>query len=321
MGDALVTRLIEKARAGVQVRLLLDGVGRMLGGWPNLRALELAGVQVALFVPLLHSPLKGRTNLRNHRKMVVADGEVLWSGGRNLAGEYFDDAAGRPAWIDLSFVIRGPLAMQAQQLFEHDWSMGDGRGSRSPADAPAFIDEPGGSQAQLVPSGPDYSDDTVYAMLLAGAFHATRRILAVTPYFVPDEALMSAWCMACRRGVEMTLVLPRRSNHRLADLARERALRELAGAGARVLLYPGMMHAKVVVIDEALALCGSVNLDGRSLFLNFELMTAFHGATEIGWLADWTAQQVRRSVPYRAVPPALWRDVCEGVVRSVGFQL
>ncbi len=127
--------------------------------------------------------------------------------------------------------------------------------------------------------------------------------------------------MACRRGVQVTLVVPRRSNHRLADWARERALRALVDAGGSVRLAPDMVHAKAVVVDDRLALCGSVNLDGRSLFLNYELMTAFYGAAEIDWLAGWIGRQDARSDAYFARTPPWWRDVVEGVVRVVGFQL
>ena len=320
-GAAFADLLCRRARAGVRVHLLLDAIGSLWMARPQLRLLRAAGVDVRWFMPLLHNPLRGRTNLRNHRKMVICDGSLMWSGGRNLRGEYFDDAPGSQAWVDLSFIVKGSLALQAQALFARDWRLASGNRDSLPAPAMATLDAPDGARVQLVPSGPDYADDTVYALLLAGAYRANRRILAVTPYFVPDDALVSAWCMACRRGVEMTLVLPRVSNHRLADWARERALRELAGAGARVLLNPAMLHAKLVVIDDDLALCGSVNLDGRSLFLNFELMTAFHGESQIAWLAGWAEKQVAQSAPYDATPPALWRDVCEGVVRSVGFQL
>ena len=125
-----------------------------------------------------------------------------------------------------------------------------------------------------MPSGPEQVDDTVQALLLSGCFMAQRRILAVTPYFIPDATLLMALTLAARRGVQVDLILPRRSNHRLADVARHRPLRDLAAAGARLWFTPFMLHAKVVVIDEQLALAGSANLDLRSLFLNYELMVA-----------------------------------------------
>ena len=325
--DAVGTRvsaaLARAAGRGVQVRVLLDAIGGLRTSRRLVRVLRAGGVQVRWFMPVVRNPVRGRTNLRNHRKLAAADGERVWSGGRNLAAEYFLDLPGRPAWRDLSFVVRGPLAAQAHETFEHDWADAQGKPPRAaPAMiAPADADADAGASAQLVPSGPDHADDTVHALLLAAAYHARTRILAVTPYFIPEEALLAAWCIACRRGVPLTLVVPARSNHWMADWARERALRALAAAGAQVVLYPAMIHAKAVVVDGQLALCGSANLDGRSLFVNFELMTAFYGAGEIAWLAAWIEAQARQSAAYEARPPSWGRDVLEGIVRSVGFQL
>ncbi len=320
VGQELVAALGRAAARGVKVRVLLDTVGGLQKSRRHIPQLRAAGITVRWFMPLLHNPLKGRSNLRNHRKMVIADGVRLWSGGRNLAVEYFVDRPGCPAWVDLSFEVRGPLAGQALALFERDWKMPGGMGQNrivvEEAPPPAH-----NGRAQLVPSGPDLADDTLYDLLLTSAYQAKRRIVAVTPYFVPDEALLLAWGMACRRGVDFTLLLPQRSNHRLADLAREQALRELAHAGARVMLYPGMIHAKAVIVDEELALCGSANLDGRSLFLNFELMTAFYGSAEIDWLMTWVARHTARAKRHRPRAPSWRRDLVEGLARTVAFQL
>lgn len=321
VGAAVSGALVRAAARGVQARVLLDAIWGLRTSRRLARELRAGGVRVRWFMPVVRNPVRGRTNLRNHRKLVAVDGESVWSGGRNLAAEYFVDAPGRPAWRDLSFVVRGPLAAQAHETFDHDWAAAWGK---SPRAARATAPPPGGDGgpgAQLVPSGPDHADDTVHALLLASAYHARERILAVTPYFIPDDALLAAWCIACRRGVRLTLIVPQRSNHWMADWARERALRALAAAGAQVLLFPSMIHAKAVVVDRQLALCGSANLDGRSLFVNFELMTAFYGAEEIAWLAAWIDAQVQQSGAYEARAPSWGRDVLEGVVRSVGFQL
>ena len=320
-GAAIVALLIRRAGDGVQVRILLDAIGSMRSSWRQIRALKHGGVEVRWFMPVLHNPLRGRTNLRYHRKLLVVDQHHLWSGGRNLASEYFVDLPGRPAWTDLSFDIKGSLAAQAQSLFEKDWCAASGHAYAVSENVQQVAYPAGGASAQLIPSGPDRADDTIYELLLSAAYQAKDRILAVTPYFVPDEALLSAWCMAARRGVRLTLLIPARSNHGLADLARERALRALAEAGASVHLFPAMIHAKAAIIDDQLALCGSANLDSRSLFLNFELMTAFYGPAEIAWLAAWIDRQVEGSRAYQARAPSWGRDIIEGVVRAVGFQL
>jgi cardiolipin synthase len=325
-GRQFVDRLIAKARAGVRVRLLLDGMGSLMAGRPDLQPLRDAGAAVALFVPPLHSPLKGRTNLRDHRKMLIVDAAAasprLWSGGRNLASEYFEGEPGKAAWHDLSFDLTGPLLQQALALFERDWAFArtERPPQRMPSEAPGDDTAPAHG-AQLVASGPDQLDDTVYALLISAAYRARRRIALVTPYFVPDAALQMALCLAARRGVQVELLLPARSNHRLSDIARGRPLRALGQAGARIWLAPQMLHAKLAVVDDELALAGSANLDSRSLFLNYELMVAFHEAADVARFGAWFERERQSAAPYAPRRAGLLRDLAEGMVLWVGFQL
>jgi cardiolipin synthase len=300
-------------------------VGLYLGGRPNLSRLRAAGVDVALFVPPWQSPLRGRTNLRNHRKMIIADEDWLWTGGRNLAAAYFESGvasgAGRPGWPDLSFDLHGALAGQAQQQFEQDWRFA-ARESPAPTRVPQTpAHATHDALAQLVPSGPDQVDDTVHALLVSACFNARAHIVAATPYFVPDATLLMALTLAARRGVEVELLLPQRSNHWLADVARHRALRDLAVAGALVQMLPRMMHAKAVVVDDALALVGSANLDARSLFLNYELMVAFYDRVDVRRFEQWIVAQRGDALPYRSHPPGLLRRLGEGLVLWLAFQL
>jgi cardiolipin synthase len=323
VGSALIERLCMKARGGVKVRLLLDGMGSLMAGRPDLRGLKDAGANVKLFVPPLHSPLKGRTNLRDHRKMLIVDAAqpscLLWCGGRNLASEYFEGEPGKAMWHDLSFDLRGPLVRQCIELFERDWAFAHTQ--HPPLQMPEVADAAMAQGAQLVASGPDQLDDTVYALLLTAAYQARSRILLVTPYFVPDAGLLMALCLAARRGVAVDLLLPARSNHRLSDIARGRALRALAQAGGRVWLAPQMLHAKLAVVDDVLALAGSANFDSRSLFLNYELMIAFHAGADVRRFADWFETERATASVYHARLPGLTRDLLEGMVLWVGFQL
>ena len=341
LGDEIARLLKLRAREGIRTRLLVDGIGAYLGGHTDFKDLSAAGVQVALFVPPLRSSLRGRTNLRNHRKMVIADGARLWCGGRNLAAEYFagDQASSpdSPPWIDLSFDLQGALAQQAQQQFDQDWDFATRSalpGPRAPSctavasghappagsgHAPSVCS--GQAKAQLIASGPDQMDDTLYTLLVSGFFASRKSIVAVTPYFVPNPTLLMSLTLAARRGVTVDLLMPARSNHRLADLARHRALRELASAGARIWFLPQMIHAKAVVIDDEVALAGSANLDERSLFLNYELMVAFYDTTDVRRFAGWIERRKAAAVPYRAKPPRLSQEIAEGLLLWLAFQL
>ena len=324
VGYALIDHLIAKARAGVQVRLMLDGLGSLMSRRPNLRPLRAAGIQFTLFVPPLHSPLKGRTNLRDHRKLLVADAgfgtQRLWCGGRNLASEYFEGEGGAPPWHDLSFDLRGAFVRQASALFEHDWAFANGRKRHIEIEGPR-AETASPESAQMIASGPDQADDTVYSLLVTAAYRARRRIALITPYFVPDSALLTALCLAARRGVQVDLLLPARSNHRMSDVARRRAIRALAAAGANIWVAPHMVHAKLAVIDDTLALAGSTNLDSRSLFLNYELMVAFHDREAIARFASWFEHEMAGAESFVPKRAGLFADVAEGLVLWMGFQL
>jgi cardiolipin synthase A/B len=318
IGRETVARLTARAREGVQVRLLVDAIGIWLKRPPSLRVLRDAGASVVWFNPLLRLDRRIPRNLRNHRKLAIADDRRLWSGGRNLADEYFIGEGGAPPWIDLSFEIEGAVAASAARQFEIDWRAARGLPRR-------IVVEPesdgAGPVAQFVPSGPDQLEDTVHTLLLAACFHAKRRVLAVTPYFVPDEDLLQAMRFAVLRGVEFTLVLPRRSNHRIADFVRGRALRLLAESGARVHLLPQMLHAKAMVIDESLAWSGSVNLDSRSLLINYESISVFYGDAEVRWLATWIETHAARGERFEPRRAGILRDLAEGLLLMIAFQV
>jgi cardiolipin synthase len=321
-GRECMQRMIERARSGIEVRLLIDGVGAMQLPKACFKSLELGGVETEIFSPLLARRTPGPRNLRNHRKMVIADGAHLWAGGRNLAAEYFSGVAGAPPWRDLTFDLQGPVASAAAAQFESDWVAADGKPSAAPSNlSPATPACSPGGEAQFLPSGPDQTEDTVHALLIDACFHSRTRMLAVTPYFVPDVSLETAMRLAARRGVRIDLCIPAISNHRLADFARSRALRALSQAGVHIHLLPCMSHAKAMVFDDALAMSGSVNLDSRSLLLNYECAVVFYGQSEIDWLVNWIEAQIAQTVPFNCRPPGLLRDLCEGLLLTVAYQL
>jgi cardiolipin synthase len=342
-GRSVMQTMADCVKRGVQVRLLLDGFGALqLPRWCFER-LEQAGIETAIFSPLFARKTQGPRNLRNHRKMTIADGRRLWAGGRNLAAEYFTGQDGHPPWRDLSFDLEGEVAAAAAKQFEADWVAAGGKpvsqdelemtaadiasqalpaGAELTSPIPKAASRPHSEgRAQFLPSGPDQTEDTVHSLLIDACFHARERMLAVTPYFVPDASLEVAMRLAARRGVRIDLCIPAVSNHRLADFARNRALRALTRAGVNVHLLPGMNHAKAVVFDESLGITGSVNLDSRSLLLNYESAVVFYGRHEIDWLSDWIGALMAGSRPFDASRPNIARDVLEGLLLTVAYQL
>ena len=317
-GRDIVARLARRAREGVQVRLLLDGFFSVLVPRRFLRELSTAGAKVAVFRPFFSLHRLGPRNLRNHRKLAVADDRHLWCGGRNLAAEYFLGDDSGMIWPDLSFDLEGPVAAAAGRQFDLDWNTTPLRMPMRERPSIAIED---GELAQFLPSGPDQVEDTAQSLLIDGCYRARRRLLIVTPYFVPDDSLRAAMRLAARRGVKVTIAIPRRSNHRLADFVRSRPMRDLAAAGVEFRLLSQMMHAKAVVIDETLAMCGSINLDLRSLLINHEAAVVFYGQEPIAWLARWISTAAEQGNAYRAEPPGLLRDIAEGVLLTVAFQL
>lgn len=169
---------------------------------------------------------------------------------------------------------------------------------------------------QVVPSGPDVPKDPVHDALLTAAYTAEKRLWIVTPYYVPDEALAQALRLAAQRGVDIQVVVPAKSNHKLADLARGTHLRELEECGGKVIKYPHMVHAKVVVVDNRLAVVGSANMDMRSLFLNYEIVMFSYSGPDIDSVHNWVQGLIdESSTGVDPVGPV--RDTVEGLARLI----
>ena len=278
-GRAFVEALTAKAREGVAVRLLIDRLGTLFPPTAGLRAFQDAGGRLEYFSPLVQRPRRGHLNLRNHRKMLIVDDTQVFSGGMNVGEEYL----GKEAWTDLAYTLEGPAVRSFTDVFESDWSgLGGAEAEHPPSANPA-----GDRVAQLTPSGPDLPHDGFHDGLVNAIHRADRRVWIATPYFLPTDGLSEALSIAARRGIDVRVMLPRRSNQRVADFARGAYLRELAASGARIELFgPGMMHAKVGLIDDA-GYLGSTNFDVRSMLLNFETALAVHDPASLADLDRW----------------------------------
>jgi cardiolipin synthase len=316
VGRSVVERLARRAREGVRVRVLLDSVGSLHTHRRFFRSLTRAGGKVAFFVPVLHRPFRGHSNLRNHRKLVVFDENTVIAGGTNITAEYIGPEPRPDRWKDLSFVLSGPAVAHFAEIFRSDWHFASGESlTLDPARATVAA---GGSVVQLVPSGPDVTGDPLYDAVLTALFNAKKRLWFVTPYFVPDETLATAFLVAAHRCIDLKLIVPARSNHPVADLARGTYLREIQEAGGTVLLFAdGMVHAKVMLMDDDLAVIGSANLDMRSFFLNYECALFTYDRESIAATEDWIGGVAERCTS-GVVKAGAFRDVVEGVVRLIG---
>jgi cardiolipin synthase len=312
-GNTILSKLTERARAGVEIRLLLDGLFSLRASRHRLAELRRAGGRVATFAPLIHLPFRGYDNLRNHRKVAVFDGENAVIGGMNLAAEYMGPTPLPDRWCDLCVHVHGPAVAPLAEVFSTDWAFATGDAVEAPQ--VRALRKPGPCRVQIVPSGPDSATDSFYDALLSACYGAQRRIWVATPYFVPDDALTRALCAASRRGKDVRVMVPSVSNHRLADLAGGVSLREVERAGGRVVTYPRMLHAKALLIDHDLAVVGSANFDMRSLFLDYELSVFVYDEEAVTRLARWFEENERACGPLR--PASALRALGEDIGRLV----
>jgi cardiolipin synthase A/B len=277
LGRALQQRLIAKARAGVAVYLLFDDYGA--GSLPAayLQALRAAGVNVSPF----NGPRTGgwltrrlRLNFRNHRKLVVVDGRRAWIGGHNVGDEYLGKNPRLSPWRDTHVEVVGPCVTGCQLSFAEDWYWAtrdlpdlDWRSQRS---------ESGDKAVLVLPSGPADMLDTCALAFCQAIERAHRRVWIVSPYFVPDDAVLAALQLAALRGVDVRVLLPARPDHLLVWLAGFSFLEETDGVGVKIHHYQqGFLHQKVMLVDDDLASVGTANFDNRSFVINFEVTLFF----------------------------------------------
>ena len=283
VGRALVDLLAQKARQGVEVRLLLDALGCLRTKGRFVLPLKEAGGQVGVFLPLLPLRRRWSANLRNHRKIAIVDGHQAIVGGMNLTREYLGPHPYHKRWKDVSVVIIGSGVEHLRTIFRQDWQYSTGERPKTGIPrSDVSCQTPNGSILQVVGDGPDIPERPLYSGVLAALHQARKSIWVVTPYFVPDEPLSAALELASRLGCDVRLIMPERSNHPLVDLAGSSFLPDMMAAGVRIYRYqPGMLHAKLITIDQRLAVVGSANMDMRSFRLNFEIATFLYNPQDV----------------------------------------
>jgi cardiolipin synthase len=271
IGRDIVERLTRRAQQGIQVRLLLDALGCFWTHRKFVASLRKAGGQVGVFLPMIPYRRKWSANLRNHRKIWIADEKTAIVGGRNISESYMGPRRRESQWADFGVRIEGPAVRDLFEVFCSDWEFVTQETLHPRRKFEAYASG-GSSRLQVVASGPDTRTNSLYQGVLASIVAARERIWIATPYFIPDDTFVSALSLAAQMGRDVRILLPLQSNHRLADFARGSYLRQLNQVGVKCRGYtPGMLHTKLLLIDNELAVLGSANMDMRSLYLNFEV--------------------------------------------------
>lgn len=276
-GRTLRQLLIDKARAGIECRLLLDYIGCWHVPDSFIKPMRDAGVQVAFALPIVPWRGRWRVNYRNHRKIAVVDGKVGFTGSQNIGDEYLGRRKAASNVRDTHLRIVGPAAHQLQEVFVTDWHYTTKKDLTGDVYFPE--QEANGSQVvQVVPSGPHQHARVMHQLLFAAMTSARGSIRIITPYFVPDYAMTLVLQSACYRGIHVELIVPSRTDHRIVLWAGRSSYDELIRAGVHIYEYDeALLHSKVIVVDDSWALVGSANIDERSFSINFELTTILYG--------------------------------------------
>lgn len=273
-GRRFLDALTRAHHRGVEVRLLIDGVGSWFSMPPPLDWLLRCPFPWARFLWTLDPRRMALLNLRNHRKVLVVDNAVGFTGGMNVRGSFVREQDCPHAHRDLHARIDGPAVADLFDVFAADWSWTTGERLDGPAWRPAPPTAAGDAAVRVIPDGPDEHLGYAEWTFLAGLACATRHVRIATPYFLPEEALTSALASAARRGVRVDIVVPAHSNQPLAHHAMLASVPPLLDHGVHLWADPGPFdHAKILTVDDAWSVIGSANWDPRSLRLNFELNT------------------------------------------------
>lgn len=286
-GEPFVEALARAKQRGVEVRVLIDAVGARYSWPPVERGLRQHGITAALFHPRLLPLWMPAVNLRNHRKILVVDGKTGFTGGMNIKREY--GQPGPEMFHDLHFRLRGPAVAHLSEVFADDWQFTTGEALRGAKWFPE-LQPVGGAFLRGIEAGPDENTERLRWVIIGALNAAQRSVRIITPYFLPDPAIISALDAAALRGVEVDIVLPEQSNLPFIQWAVFAQLWQVLARGCRVWLQPGAFdHSKLMLVDGAWTLFGSANWDARSLRLNFEFTVVCY-STELGRQMELLAQ-------------------------------
>lgn len=269
-GRRFVEALVDAQKRGVIVRVLIDDVGARYSFPAITRQLRREGIRVALFLPAIFHWRMPYFNLRNHRKQLIVDGDVGFTGGLNIREQYWREIVEEDKGHDLHFKLTGPIVEEMQDIFVNDWHFTTKEKLLGQRWYPE-IEPAGDTIARSIPDGPNTDKEVLHRVILGALAAARDRVVIVTPYFIPDQRLQSALITTSLRGVDVTLILPEVGNLALVQWASTASWEELLDNKCRIVLTPPPFdHTKLMIVDDAWSFFGSANMDTRSLRLNFE---------------------------------------------------
>ena len=275
-GKRFIAALSAAQKRGVEVRVLVDGLGAGFPWSPAYEQLRREGVTAARFMHSLLPWKMAFLNLRLHKKILAVDGELAFVGGLNIADDNVMAMKTKQPVTDHHFKVRGPVVNEIERVFDEDWQFATGE--RLPPSPPAPM-VAGAGLSRAIASGPDQETDHLALVLLSAVNSARKTIRVATPYFLPDEQLVTALRLAALRGVQVDIVLPANNNHPFVAWAAQAHVRPILESGCRIWFNPPPFdHSKLMTIDGTWSLVGSANWDARSLRLNFEITVEFRDA-------------------------------------------
>ncbi|MED4970825.1 cardiolipin synthase, partial [Parageobacillus toebii] len=265
--------LIEKAKKGVHVRFLYDAVGSWKLSKTYIQELRDAGVEMIPFSPVRLPFLSNTINFRNHRKIIVIDGTIGFVGGLNIGDEYLGKDKYFGFWRDTHLWIRGEAVRTLQLIFLQDWYYMTGKTLLTPEYlSPELVHYDGQGGVQLIAGGPDQKWEVIKHLYFAMITSAQRSIWIASPYFVPDEDILTALKIAALSGLDVRILAPKRPDKKIVFYASRSYFPELLEAGVKIYEYSkGFLHSKIMIVDGELASIGTANMDMRSFHLNFEV--------------------------------------------------
>ena len=297
IGIKIKDLLIKKAKSGVKVKILYDDVGcwRFWFHRKFFNDMKKVGIQISAFLPATFPFIGGKLNYRNHRKIVIIDGHIGYTGGINIGDEYIGKNKKFEYWRDTHIRIEGSSVYMLQMVFLTDWYYTTKKAEFEPKYFPK-LEHKGNSMIQVVATGPDSDWEAIHYAYFSAICNAKERVYIETPYFIPDEGLLRALKSAALSGVDVRIIFPSIADHKIVHQASYSYFDDILKSGGKVYLYnKGFIHSKLIIIDDKIASTGSANMDLRSFMLNFEINAFIYDKDIINKISDDFFEDLKNS--------------------------